>query len=67
VVETFLKHRHFDKVNQLELLLANKDVTWIGIRPLQMGKGPRRKKYRLGYNKFGPMSKITFADARTRW
>ena len=60
--EKFLKHRHFDKVNQLDLLLANKDVTWIGIRPLQMGKGPRREKYRLGYDKFGPMSKITFAD-----
>lgn len=60
--ETFLKHRHFDKVHQLELLLANTDITWLGIRPLQMGKGRRREHYRLGYNAFGPMSKITFAD-----
>lgn len=60
--ETFLKHRHFDKVHQLELLLASKDVVWLGIRPLQMGKGPRREKYRLGYNAFSGMSKITFAD-----
>jgi len=60
--ETFLKHRHDDKVHQLELLHANRDVTWIGIRPLQMGLGPKRAQYRLGYDKFSGLSKITFAD-----
>ena len=60
--ETFLKHRHFDKVHQLELLLANQDLTWLGIRPLQMGKGPRREQYRLGYHRFSGLSKISFAD-----
>ena len=60
--ETFLKHRHDDKVHQLELLHANRDETWIGIRPLQMGPGPKRAQYRLGYDKFSGLSKITFAD-----
>jgi putative NADH-flavin reductase len=60
--ETFLKHRHSDKEHQLELLLANQNVTWLGIRPLQMGKGARTGKYRLGYNTFSGLSKISFAD-----
>lgn len=60
--ETFLEHRHSDKEHQLELLLANQDVIWLGIRPLQMGKGPRKEKYRLGYNAFSGLSKISFAD-----
>jgi len=60
--ETFLKHRHFDKEYQLRLLLTSKDVTWLGIRPLQMGKGPRKEKYRLGYHAFSGLSQITFAD-----
>lgn len=60
--ETFLKHRHFDKEHQLALLLQNTDVNWYGIRPLQMGKGPRKEKYRLGYHRFSGMSKIHFAD-----
>ena len=60
--ETFLDHRHSDKEHQLELLLANQDVTWLGIRPLQMAKGPRKQKYRLGYNTFSGLSKISFAD-----
>ncbi len=60
--ETFLKHRHYDKVHQLELLLASQDVRWLGIRPLQMGPGPRRGQYRLGYHAFSGLSKISFAD-----
>ena len=60
--ETFLEHRHSDKELQLQLLLANQDVTWLGIRPLQMGKGKRTGQYRLGYNKFSGLSKISFAD-----
>lgn len=60
--EIFLEHRHSDKEHQLELLLANQDVIWLGIRPLQMGKGPRKEKYRLGYNAFSGLSKISFAD-----
>jgi putative NADH-flavin reductase len=60
--ETFLKHRHDDKVHQLELLQANRDLAWIGIRPLQMRRGPRRAHYRLGYDRFSGLSKISFAD-----
>lgn len=60
--ETFLKHRHYDKVHQLELLQANRDLTWLGVRPLQMVHGPRREKYRLGYDRFSGMSRISFAD-----
>ncbi len=60
--ETFLKHRHDDKVHQLELLDANRDLAWIGIRPLQMKPGPRRGQYRLGYDRFSGLSKINFAD-----
>jgi putative NADH-flavin reductase len=60
--ETFLKHRHSDKEHQIALLDANKDLSWIGIRPLQMKKGSKRGKYRLGFNAYSGMSKITFAD-----
>jgi putative NADH-flavin reductase len=60
--ESFLKHRHTDKENQLTLLDANTDLCWLGIRPLQMNSGPRRESYRLGFNRFSGMSKITFAD-----
>lgn len=60
--ETFLKHRHFDKEHQLALLQQSTDVAWYGIRPLQMGKGPRRAQYRLGYHRFSGLSKISFAD-----
>jgi putative NADH-flavin reductase len=60
--ETFLKLRHFDKVHQLDLLGDNPDISSIGIRPLQMNWGPRTEKYRLGFNTFNGLSKITFAD-----
>jgi putative NADH-flavin reductase len=59
---TFLKHRHTDKEHQLSLLDANADLHWIGIRPLQMKSGPRKGQYRLGYNAFSGMSRISFAD-----
>ncbi|WP_444922394.1 NAD(P)-dependent oxidoreductase [Microbulbifer sp. CnH-101-G] len=58
----FLQHRHLDKENQLSLLNRNKDINWIGIRPLQMVPGPKTTQYRLGFNKFGPLSKISYAD-----
>lgn len=59
---TFLQHRHSDKEHQLALLLQNRGVNWYGIRPLQMGNGPRREHYRLGYHRFSGLSKISFAD-----
>jgi len=60
--ETFLKHRHTDKEHQLRLLDDNTDVCWIGVRPLQMKSGPKKCKYRLGYNAFSGLSSISFAD-----
>jgi len=59
---SFLNHRHTDKEHQMELLNANKDICWVGIRPLQMKKGPKRGVYRLGYDKFSGLSNISFAD-----
>lgn len=60
--ERFLTHRHTDKEHQLALLDGNTDLVWIGVRPLQMKSGPRREQYRLGYDAFSAMSKISFAD-----
>ncbi|MBB3048190.1 putative NADH-flavin reductase [Litorivivens lipolytica] len=60
--EHFLKHRHFDKEKQLELLNSRKDISWVGVRPLQMKAGPKTMKYRIGYDKFSAMSNISFAD-----
>lgn len=60
--ETFLAHRHSDKVHQLQLLDDNAELCWIGIRPLQMKAGPRTGRYRLGYNAFSGFSSISFAD-----
>jgi putative NADH-flavin reductase len=59
---TFMGLRHRDKVNQFELLNQNRDVDWIGIRPLQMRNGPRRSVYRLGFDTFSGFSAISFAD-----
>ncbi|MGL1892603.1 MAG: hypothetical protein OCD02_13320 [Spirochaetaceae bacterium] len=58
--EIFLKHT--DKEHQLAVIEANKDLCLIGIRPLQMVKGKKTGFYRLGYNRFSGMSKISFAD-----
>lgn len=60
--EHFLKHRHTDKTHQIALLNDNRDLNWIGIRPLQMNHGPKKEVYRLGYNAFNGLSKIHFAD-----
>ncbi len=60
--EVFLKHRHTDKEHQITLLEENKDLCWIGVRPLQMKHGIKRGKYRLGFNAYSGLSKITFAD-----
>ncbi len=60
--ELFLQHRHSDKEHQLALLDASDDIRWLGVRPLQMNKGPRTGHYRLGYNAFSGLSKISFAD-----
>jgi putative NADH-flavin reductase len=59
---TFMGLRHRDKVHQVELLASRSDIPWLGIRPLQMRKGPKRGAYRLGYDPFSGFSKITFAD-----
>lgn len=60
--EHFLKHRHTDKEHQLALLNQNRDLCWLGLRPLQMKDGPKKEEYRVGFNAFSGMSKITFAD-----
>lgn len=59
---TFMGLRHRDKVHQLAFLNENKDLDWFGIRPLQMGEGVRKEKYRLGFDRFSGLSKISFAD-----
>ncbi|MFK7733137.1 MAG: NAD(P)-dependent oxidoreductase [Pseudomonadales bacterium] len=58
----FMALRHRDKLHQLEVLGTANDVDWIGIRPLQMFNGPLTECYRLGYDSFSGMSKISFAD-----
>jgi hypothetical protein len=40
----------------------NNDLGWIGIRPLQMGHGIKKERYRLGFNAYNGFSKITFSD-----
>jgi len=59
---TFMGLRHRDKEHQLALLNQRRDVGWIGIRPLQMRKGPMRGAYRVGFDRFSGFSKISFAD-----
>ena len=59
---TFMGLRHRDKEHQLTLLEANRQVDWLGLRPLQMRKGPRRERYRVGFDRFSGLSKIHFAD-----
>ena len=59
---TFMGLRHRDKAHQLELLQQNRSLEWIGVRPLQMRKGPRRGEYRLGFHAFSGFSQIRFAD-----
>ena len=59
---TLMGLRHRDKLHQLELLKAHMELDWLGVRPLQMRAGPRRGQYRLGFDPFSGLSKISFAD-----
>ena len=59
---TFMALRHRDKLHQIALLSESRDVEWVGIRPLQMRKGPKRGKYRVGFHRYSGLSKITAAD-----
>jgi putative NADH-flavin reductase len=59
---TFMGLRQRDKLHQLELLERNRTIEWIGVRPLQMRKGPRKGEYRLGFHRFSGFSAISFAD-----
>lgn len=59
---TFMSLRHRDKEHQLELLNQNLDRVWLGIRPLQMRKGPKKGGYRVGFDSFSALSVIHFAD-----
>lgn len=59
---TFMALRHRDKLHQFALLSESLDIDWIGIRPLQMRKGPRRGEYRVGFHRYGGLSKITAGD-----
>jgi len=59
---TFMGLRHRDKAHQYALLEQRKDVEWVGVRPLQMRSGPKRGVYRVGFDRYGGLSKIHFAD-----
>ncbi len=59
---TFMGLRHRDKQHQLELLAERQDVVWLGVRPLQIRNAPRRETYRLGFDPYNGLSKISFAD-----
>ena len=59
---TFLGLRHRDKAHQLDFLAESHDLDWVGLRPLQMGKGVRTESYRIGFDRFSGMSRISFAD-----
>ncbi|MBW2359298.1 MAG: NAD(P)H-binding protein [Deltaproteobacteria bacterium] len=60
--DTFMGLRHRDKEHQLELLEANRQVEWIGLRPLVIRGGPRREVYRVGYDRYNMLSTISAAD-----
>ena len=62
VASTFMGLRHRDKQHQLEFLEERKDVAWLGVRPLQIRNAARREEYRLGFDPFSGLSKISFAD-----
>jgi len=59
---TFMGLRHRDKVHQLELLDSNREIEWLGVRPLQMNAGAKRGQYRLGFDAYSGLSSISFAD-----
>lgn len=58
----FLRLRHEDKEHQYALLQQNRDVEWLGVRPLQIRDAPLRGEYRLGFHAFSPSSWVSFAD-----
>jgi putative NADH-flavin reductase len=58
----FMGLRHRDKAHQLALLEESRDVDWLGVRPLQINKGPLTAEYRLGFDAYNAMSRISFAD-----
>ncbi|WP_444901814.1 NAD(P)-dependent oxidoreductase [Microbulbifer sp. SSSA007] len=60
--KTFLSLRHHDKENQYQFLSQHREIPWLGVRPCQMTEGELRKEYRLGFEKFGASSSISFAD-----
>jgi len=62
IAQIFMPLKHHDKEHQYQLLKEHSEVEWIGVRPLQMRKGPKRTQYRLGFNAFNGMSAISFAD-----
>lgn len=59
---TIMGLRHRDKEHQLELLAERQDVAWFGVRPLQLRKGSKRGAYRIGFDAYSGLSKISFAD-----
>lgn len=59
---TFMGLRHRDKLHQLELLNRSRNIDWVGVRPLQMRKGPKRAEYRLGFHPYSGFSSIHFVD-----
>lgn len=60
--EKFLSLRHEDKEQQYRLLQQHRDICWIGLRPLQMNPGKKTGQYRIGFDRFSGLSKISFAD-----
>jgi putative NADH-flavin reductase len=58
----FMSLRHRDKAHQIELLNRSLDCVWIGVRPLQMRSGPKKGRYRVGFDSFSGLSSISFAD-----
>lgn len=62
IAALFMSLRHVDKQHQYQLLDQNRDIDWLGVRPLQMRKGPATGHYRLGFNTFNGLSWISFAD-----
>ena len=58
---TFMGLRHRDNVHQFVFLEQNKQIDWVGVRPLQMRSGPKREQYRLGFESFSGFSSISSA------
>lgn len=58
----FLRLRHWDKEHQYALVQENRDLEWLGVRPLQIREGALRGEYRLGFNAFSPSSNVSFKD-----